>query len=97
MYLTLTCKTIYLISFKDQYTHFKASWFISPNALTAASRTSATSHLSNGTTNLYSATGEAAFAFDLSLRSVVSESGDELFHTQKKTKKNDFEYKMLCN
>lgn len=49
-----------------------------PSALTAASRTSTTSQRNNGTTNLYIATGEADAADDLSLRSVVNESGDEL-------------------
>lgn len=59
-------------------TYFKASWFIIPKALTAASRTSTTSHRSNGTTNLYSATGDGEIAFDLSLRSAFNESGEEL-------------------
>ena len=50
-----------------------------PKALTAASRTSATSHRSSGTTNLYKATGDGEpAADDLSLRSAVNESGDEL-------------------
>lgn len=49
-----------------------------PNALTAASRTSTTSHRSNGTTSLYRATGDGEMAFDLSLRSAFNESGDEL-------------------
>lgn len=50
-----------------------------PRALTAASRTSETSHLNNGTTNLYNATGDGEIAFDLSLRSAFKESGEELY------------------
>lgn len=49
-----------------------------PSAFTAASRTSGTSQRSNGTTSLYSATGDVDPADDLSLRSAVNESGDEL-------------------
>lgn len=68
----LTVFIFYLI------TYFNASWFIIPKAFTAASRTSATSHLSSGTTNLYRATGDGEIVFDLSLRSAFNESGDEL-------------------
>lgn len=59
-------------------TYFSASWFIMPRAFTAASRTSATSHLKSGTTSLYNATGDGDTAFDLSLLSAFSESGEEL-------------------
>lgn len=58
--------------------YLSASWFIKPSALTAASRTSATSHRSKGTTSLYNATGDGEAADDLSVRSAVRESGDEL-------------------
>lgn len=62
---------------KKKNSYLRASWLIIPKALTAASLTSATSHLSNGTTSLYKATGEGD-VFDLSLRSAVKLSGDEL-------------------
>ncbi|KAI9588327.1 hypothetical protein GQX74_004172 [Glossina fuscipes] len=56
----------------------RASWLIMPSALTAASRTSATSQRSNGTTSLYKACGEAEPKADLSLRSAFKLSGEEL-------------------
>lgn len=63
----------------ENKTYLRASWFIMPRALTAASRTSATSHLNSGTTSLYNASGDGEIAFDLSLRSAFNESGDELY------------------
>uniref|UniRef100_A0A1A9UFY8 Uncharacterized protein n=1 Tax=Glossina austeni TaxID=7395 RepID=A0A1A9UFY8_GLOAU len=56
----------------------QTSWLIMPSALTAASRTSATSQRSNGTTSLYKACGEAEPKADLSLRSAFKLSGEEL-------------------
>lgn len=52
-----------------------------PRPFTTASRTSATSQRSNGTTSLYSACGDADPKADLSLRSAFKESGDELKFT----------------
>lgn len=71
-------KTILNIQTSTKYTYFRASWFIIPRALTAASLTSGTSQRNNGTTSLYNATGDGEPAVDLSLRSAVNESGDEL-------------------
>lgn len=66
---------------------------MSPNALTAASRTSATSQRNNGTTNLYSETGDGEIALDLSLRSAFNESGDELHKIKKGSiKKSEFTF-----
>jgi hypothetical protein len=59
--------------------YLSASWLIFPRACIAASLISTTSQRSNGTTSLYKATGDAEFVVDdLSLRSAVNESGDEL-------------------
>lgn len=56
--------------------YFNASGFIVPIAYIAASRTSATSHLSNGAINLYNAVGETLL---LSFRSPIAKlSGEEL-------------------
>lgn len=73
-----------------------ASWFMSPNALTAASRTSATSQRNNGTTTLYSDTGDGEIAFDLSLRSAFNESGDELRKIAKTKRIFSSDAKSIC-
>lgn len=57
-------------------TYFKASWFMRPKALMAASLISTTSHLKSGTISLYKAKDNPLAL--LSLRSGFIESGDEL-------------------
>lgn len=57
------------------HSYFSASGLIKPNALTAASLMSATSHLKSGTISLYIAVDNPLL---LSFRSVFIESGEEL-------------------